>query len=195
MRPDWETLSSETHFSDAHVRVATVTVRTPMKPKARRWTVVHRKCAVVIAPITADGKIVLVRQERIPIGTEIWEVPAGQVDESGEVTSGVTRAVAMRELREETGFELCEEGKLIALGDYFSSPGFTDEHAFFFVARPVQLNLEGPAHDESESILDCRAFTPAAIAQMVVDNEIRDGNTLSIFARLIAHGLLSFTTR
>ena len=37
--------------------------------------------------MTADGKLVLIRQERIPIRTDIWEVPGGQIDEAGEIDS------------------------------------------------------------------------------------------------------------
>ena len=195
MIPGWKTLSSETHFRDEHLTVATEEVSTPAKGSPRRWTVVHRKNAVVIAPMTADGKLVLIRQERIPIQMAIWEMPAGQMDDAGEPTEEKINAVALRELREETGFELAPGGELIALGDYFSSPGFTDERGHFVLARPVQLSVSGYAHEEFESILDCRAFTRDAIAQMIAENQIRDANTLSVCARLAARGFLSLNTR
>ena len=85
----------------------------------------------------------------------------------------------MRELSEEAGYELAKDGELIALGYYFSSPGFTDERGYFFLARPVQPCKEGPARDEGESILDCREFTVEQIRRMIAENEIRDANTLS----------------
>jgi 8-oxo-dGTP pyrophosphatase MutT (NUDIX family) len=154
--------------------------------------VVHRKRAVVIAPLTAEGELVLIRQERIPIRATIWEVPAGQVDESTEDNSDEIAAGALRELREETGYQLAPGGELIRLGEFFSSPGFTDERAHLFLARPVELSREGHAHQETESILDCRAFTSAQLAVMIARNEIRDANTLSICARLLARGLLAF---
>jgi len=182
----WEIIASETHFRNDHLEVASVEVRTPARPTSRSWTIVYRKCAVVIAPMMTDGKLILIRQERIPIQRAIWEIPGGQVDDATEI-----EAVALRELREETGYELAADGELIALGDYFSSPGFTDERGYFFLARPVQLHASGSAHDESESILDCRAFTAAEISGMIDRNEIRDANTLSICARLVARGFLS----
>ena len=40
----------------------------------------HRKAAVIIAPMTRDGRIVLIRQERIPVRAAIWEMPSGQLD-------------------------------------------------------------------------------------------------------------------
>jgi ADP-ribose pyrophosphatase len=187
----WETVSSETHFQNDHLAVATEKIRTPDRPAPRAWTVVHRKKAVVIAPMTSEGKIILIRQERLPVRAAIWEVPAGQIDDSKELEMSAIEAVALRELREETGFELAEDGELISLGDYFTSPGFTDERGYFFLARPVRSSTDGHAHDESESILDCRAFSPRELSRMIDQNEIRDANTLGICARLVARGLLS----
>jgi 8-oxo-dGTP pyrophosphatase MutT (NUDIX family) len=191
----WETVSSETHFRNDHLAVATEKIRTPARPVARPWTVVHRKRAVVIGAMTAEGKFILIRQERLPVRAAIWEVPAGQIDETAELESSAIEAVALRELREETGYELDERGELFALGDYFTSPGFTDERGYFFLARPVRLSAEGHAPDESESILDCQAFTAAELRAMIDRNEIRDANTLGLCARLLARGLLSFAAQ
>jgi len=188
----WETVSREIHFRNDHLEVATEEIRTPARSTPRKWTVVHRKKAVVIAPMTPEGKIVLIRQERIPVRNAIWEMPGGQIDEANEQDMGAIEAVALRELREETGFELAEGGELIPLGDYFTSPGLTDERGYFFLARPVRMSAEGPTRDESESILDCRAFSADELGRMIDTNEIRDANTLGICARLAARGLLSF---
>jgi ADP-ribose pyrophosphatase len=187
----WEIVSRETHFQNDHLSVVTEEIRTPARPVPRKWTVVHRKRAVVIAPMTSEGKIILIRQERIPIRLAIWEVPAGQIDEAKDRDSGAIGAIALRELREETGFELAKGGELIPLGDYFTSPGFTDERGYFFLARPVQPCAEGPTRDESESILDSQAFSAGELSRMIDTNEIRDANTLGICARLMARGILS----
>jgi ADP-ribose pyrophosphatase len=151
--------------------------------------------------MTSDGRIVLIRQERIPIRRSIWEMPSGQIDNTvaGGVDPGrsseTMQQVALRELREEAGYELTKDGELVPLGYYFSSPGFTDERGYFFLARPVQLCKEGPAQDEGESILDCREFTVEEIRRMIAENEIRDANTLGICATLAARGFLSFAPR
>jgi ADP-ribose pyrophosphatase len=188
----WETISSERCFQDKNVEVVREKVRSPAQQKPREWTVVRRKRAVVVAAMTADGKLILIRQERIPIREEIWEVPAGQIDDETETEPDEIAAVALRELREETGFELAQGGDLIPLGAYFTSPGFTDERGYFFVARPVRECAEGHSRDESESISDCRAFSAEEMREMIAANEIRDANTLAICARLLARGLLSF---
>jgi len=189
---DWEIISSETCFEDKNLVVVRETIRTPAKPEPRTWTVARRKRAVVVAPITTDGKLILIRQERIPVRTAIWEVPAGQIDDESDSDEDAIAAVALRELREETGYELAESGELIALGHYFTSPGFTDERGYFFLARPVRECAAGHSREESESILDCRGFSGAEIRDMVAKNEIRDANTLAICARLFARGLFAF---
>ena len=182
----WETISSERHFANPHLEVVTYQVRTPSRSEPRAWTIVHRKAAVIIAPMTHDERIVLIRQERIPVRTAIWEMPSGQIDNVAETKE----QIALRELREEAGYQLAKDGKLIALGDYFSSPGFTDERGYFFLARPVEP-IANYVRDEAESILDCRAFSVPEIRRMIAENEIRDANTLGFCARLAAHGFLS----
>jgi ADP-ribose pyrophosphatase len=191
MQDSWETVSSELHFANAHLEVVTDHVRTPARSLPRAWTIVHRKAAVIVAPMTRDGKIILIRQERIPIRAAIWEMPSGQIDGPAQETA---EQVALRELREEAGYELAKDGKLIALGHYFTSPGFTDERGHFFLARPVEPCLNY-ARDESESILDCRAFAVPEIRRMIAENEIRDANTLGIWARLSARDLLPINER
>ena len=199
----WETISSDRHFANAHVEVVIEQVRTPTRTKPHSWTTVHRKPAVIIAPMTRDGKIVLIHQERIPIRIAIWEMPSGQIGnlvaEDAAVAGGghpghpveTMEQVALRELREEAGYELANDGKLIALGYYFSSPGFTDEHGYFFLAGPVERCREASTRDEGESILDCREFSVEQVQRLIAENEIRDANTLSMWARLAARGFIS----
>jgi len=193
-RGNWETVSSQRHFANPHVEVVTDHVQTPTRSQPRLWTIVHRKPAVVIAPMTQDGKIVLINQERIPIRQAIWEMPSGQIDNGDKRGSETTEQVALRELREEAGYELAKEGQLISLGHYFSSPGFTDERGYFFLVRPV-VPCPNYVREESESILDCRPFTISEIRRMIAESEIRDANTLGICARLAARGFISLGSR
>jgi ADP-ribose diphosphatase len=186
----WKTISSEQKFADRNLEVVIDRVQTPARADPRSWTIVHRKPAVVIAAMTQDGKIILIRQERIPIEQAIWEMASGQIDNHDTDPENI-KNVALRELREETGYELAADGELISLGYFFSSPGFTDERGYFFLARPVQPCAEGPEREAGESILDCRAFTSEQIRRMIAENEIRDANTLSICARLASRGLIS----
>ena len=188
--PGWQTLSDTEAFANPFAEVHLVHVSTPMRPEGATWTVVHRRGACLVAPITAEGNLLLVRQERIPIRAAIWEFPAGQIDENGEPSDALIRETALRELREESGHELAPGGELIPLGLFFSSPGVMDEHTYLFVARPVVPSPNGTEHEATEAIAECRAFTPAELRQMVASGEIRDANTLAAFARMTAMGIL-----
>ena len=186
----WRTVSTETVYKDKNVAVTRQTVFTPTRQdKPAAWTVVHRKAAVVIAPLTPEGKLVLVRQERIPVRALMWEFPAGQIDEEDSDDEKIVRDTAVRELQEETGYQLAAGVELTALGYFFTSQGFTDEHCHLFLARGVVLSKAGASHDENEGITDCREFTLEEFRRMIADGEINNANTLSLYARLCARGL------
>src|SRR6478609_1248861 len=128
-RDGWKTISDELAFANPYLEVHSVTVTSPSRPEPFTWTVCHRKAAVVVAPQTADGKFILVRQERVPIRATIWEFPAGQIDETTEADEKTIRDTGLRELREESGYTLSDGGEVISLGHFFPSSGFTDEHS------------------------------------------------------------------
>ena len=183
----WRTLADETLFANDYLEVHRPTVTSPTRAEPFTWTVTHRKGAVVVVPMTADGRLLLVRQERVPIRATIWEFPAGQIDDNEEPDA--IRATGLRELREESGHDLGPGGEIVALGHFFPSCGFTDEHSHLLLARPVAPSPHGHAHDASEAITECRAFTRGEFRAMIASGEIRDANTLAAFARLVAMGL------
>jgi ADP-ribose pyrophosphatase len=184
----WSVLAGEMQFANPYVEVHRATVTSPTRPEPFTWTVVHRKGAVVVAPMTADGRFILVRQERVPIRATIWEFPAGQIDDTSDPDA--IRATGLRELTEEAGYELAPGGELISLGHYFPSCGFTDEHSHLVLARPVVPAAGGAKPDAAESITECRAFSTDEFRAMIASGGIRDANTLSAFARMVAMRLL-----
>lgn len=190
----WETVSSEKNFANSFLEVVTENVRTPFSEKPRTWTTIRRKAAVVIAPMTKDGKFLLIKEERIPIRAAIWSMPAGQIDNDGEFDEKEIEKVALRELHEETGHDLVPGGEIIPLGFFFTSAGLTDEHCYFFLVRPVEKAVKHE-REEGEAILECRAVETEELWRMIAKNEIRDSNTLAICARLAARGLISLGTR
>jgi ADP-ribose pyrophosphatase len=60
--------------------------------------VVRHQPAVVVIPLEADGRVVLIRQFRAAIDRELWEVPAGSLDDAEPAD-----AAAKRECEEEIG--------------------------------------------------------------------------------------------
>jgi ADP-ribose pyrophosphatase len=186
----WKLVSNEALFANPYVEVHRVLLSSPTRPEPFPWTVVHRKAAVVVAPMTAEGKFLLIRQERVPIRATIWEFPAGQIDDHSDPDA--IRATGMRELVEESGHELVPGGEVVSLGHYFPSSGFTDEHSHLLLAGPVIPAAGGPSPDAAESIVECRAFSPSELKAMIAEGEIRDANTLAAVARMLALGYLSF---
>jgi ADP-ribose pyrophosphatase len=183
----WQILHSETLCDSPYLRVYREHVATPSRPDGVTWMVARRRTAAVVAPRTPDGRYLLIRQERVAVQRVLWEFPAGQVD--GEVTETAIRETARRELGEEAGVEA--PGELTALGPFFSSVGFTDECCHLFLARDVVPRAAGTDPDEHEAILEIGAFTVDELIRMVADAEIVDANTLALFARLHARGLLA----
>ena len=189
--PDgWQILEINTLFKNPHIQVLQERVIPPGETRVRNWTVVRRKQAVVIAPVTENGRIVLIHQARIPVRKILWEFPAGQIDGSFEPAMDAIRETALRELTEETGYSLVLGGELIYLGYYYSSQGYSDEMPHLFLARPVKPTGLGHQPDDSESIVESREFSLQELSTMIADNVIQDANTLALFARLSAKKLL-----
>ena len=163
-----------------------------------RWVVVYRPAAIAVAPLTADGRLLMIEQERIGSQMTDWEFPAGQIDEAhyrdldpeSPEAESIRQETVHRELQEESGYAMAEGGELVALGRFFPSPGFTDEVVYLYLARPCIPHADGTNHDAGEAILDVRGFTPAELAERVADGRQQDALSLAIYARLAALGTL-----
>ena len=189
--PDgWQILEINSRFKNPYIEVFQEKVILPGESRVRNWTVVRRKQAVVIAPVTSEGKYVLIHQARIPVRKFLWELPAGQIDGSLEPEMALIRETALREMTEETGYSLLPEGELTYLGHYYSSQGYSDETPHLFLARPVQPTGLGHQPEESESILESREFSLTELRSMIAESVIQDANTLALFARLFAKGFI-----
>ncbi len=188
---DWQVLEINSLFKNPYIEVFHERVILPGEVRVRDWTVVRRKQAVVIAPLTSEGKFVLIHQARIPVRKILWEFPAGQIDGSFEPGMEMIRETALRELTEETGYSLCGGGELTYLGHYYSSQGFCDETPHLFLARPVRATGFGRKPEDSETIVESREFSLDDLRSMIADSVIQDANTLALFARLSAKQLIS----
>lgn len=185
----WRELGAEDLIGNAHLRVAEEKVVPPGRDRAVSWTVVHRKMAVVVVPVTVEGRLVLIRQHRVPVRASLWEFPAGQVDDHSPPLEQALQRTALREMREECGYRLADGAELLYLGHFLSSPGFTDEHAHIFLADTVEEDENGHDHDDDESIIEVRSFTLDELASLVASGTLRDANSLCVYARLHATGI------
>jgi len=153
-------------------RVFSVEVEQKRFPNGREHQieVVRHPPAVVVIPIEADGRIVLIRQFRAAIDQELWEVPAGSLDE-GESAE----AAAARECEEEIGRV---PQRVERLGAWYPSPGYCDEQMIFFRAIDLREPPPDSPHqpDEDEDIT-AQSFTVAEARALVERGEILDLKT------------------
>ena len=87
------------------------------------WEYVERARGIGAVVILAehDGKVILVEQERVPLGKRCIELPAGLV---GDEDDAGVEETALKELEEETGFIA---SRIERLGQFYSSPGMVGE--------------------------------------------------------------------
>ena len=122
------TIESRTVFRGNLLHVLEDAVRLPDGRSSAREYVRHPG-AVMMLPVTADEKVVLVRQYRYPLKRHFIEVPAGKM-EAGEDPLDTAR----RELREECGLEAASWRHLTTIHPCI---GYSDERIEFYIAREL----------------------------------------------------------
>ena len=95
------------------------------------------------------------------------ELPAGKLY-AGEEPA----ACAVRELEEETGFKAA---RLDSLGWMWSTPGFTDERIWLFIASDLE---PGRQKLDKEEVLEVISLTRSEALSRIERGEIRDAKTL-----------------
>lgn len=135
--------------------------------KRFRKEMVWHPGAVAMLAITKEGKVVLEKQYRHPIGKWIWEIPAGTLEE-GESPE----ECAIREVTEETGYEVESIEKL---GGCYLTPGYSSEYLHIFLVR---LGKKGESRREVGELIEVSEFTLEEIEEMVKKREIEDAKTL-----------------
>ena len=123
--------------------------------------------AVAIVPVLADGSVVLVKQCRYPLGTLLWEIPAGKLDSKAEDRA----SAALRELREETGFRC---GKLTFLGNIYTSPAILDEVIGLYLAEDL---VPGDTHPDEDEFLAPVGVPLEQLVDDVMAGRIPDAKT------------------
>jgi len=170
-----KTMKSEKIYEGKILNLRIDTVELPDKKYSKREIVEHSG-AVAILPITNDGYVVLVKQFRKAIDKEILEIPAGKIEIGEE-----PKACAIRELKEETS------NKLDYMYEFYTSPGFSNEKMYFFIARDLEEGLANPDQDEYIEVVK---FKLEDLVRMVTEGEIIDSKT--IVGILTANQILNF---
>ena len=149
-------------------------VRLPGGAEAELEIVRHVGAAAVV-PVTGAGEVILVRQFRHAAGGWLLEIPAGKLD-AGESPE----ACARRETAEEVGLR---PGRLEPLGWIFTTPGFTDERIWLYLAS--DLTPAEQALDDDEVIEVVRLPLDDAVA-MARSGELVDAKTAVALLRAAA---------
>jgi ADP-ribose pyrophosphatase len=132
--------------------------------KRGRWEYVSRTGSTNAVVVLAehDGKVILVEQERVPVGGRCLELPAGLVGD--EDPNATIEDTAIKELEEETGFTA---ERIERLGEFHSSPGMVAESFTLVRAHGVRKVGEGGGtHEEDIAVhLVARRDIPAFVRQ------------------------------
>ena len=153
----------------------------------RSYDVLRRGQAAAIVLYDPDREsVVLVEQFRLPAllaGSSPWqlEAAAGLID-----TDETPEAVAIREIREETGLALI--GEPIRIQRYLSSSGYSDESVVLFCGR-IDSASAGGVHGLPEEHEDIRVVVKslAEIEALVDAGAIESGHTLIALYWLLRH--------
>ena len=134
--------------------------------------------AIMVAPRTPSGKHLLIRTYRYPVKQELWEFPAGLVEPGEDPVETATR-----ELEEETGLRASSAS---LIGTQFPVSGLISDTFYTVLAEVPESDESSLALQEDEGIVGAKFVTLDELQQMVRNNEIRDGVTLGVIARLLA---------
>lgn len=169
----------EVLFDGYMIQLVRATVEIPDGSFVTREIVKHPGAVAIVALDQRDDTVILERQYRASLDTELLEIPAGKRDVAGESA----RDGARRELIEETGHDAAT---WVELGSFYNSAGFTDEMTTLFFATDlteVGTALEGPEEEAMELVRvpldDARS--------LIASGELTDGPSLLGLLLTLAH--------
>jgi len=159
-------ISSKNIFKGKIIKLYLDKVMLPNKRIVTREKVSHPG-AVGIVPVNKKGKIILVKQFRYPVESTILEIPAGKLDRDE-----YPKDCARRELHEEVG---AVGGKLIHLVTFYTSPGFSDEVLYLYLALDFERKENNLDDDEFLHVYELDLEDSAAL---IKDGRIKDAKTI-----------------
>jgi ADP-ribose pyrophosphatase len=179
-------LASETLYEGRVISLRRDTVAMP-GGGSRVREVVHHPGAVAVVAIDDEERVVLLRQYRHPVGTHLWELPAGVRDEDGEPPL----ETAKRELAEEALLAAARWSLLVTVAN---APGVSDQHVQIYLAEKLSAvdRPEGFLVEHEEADLTLARVPLADAVQRVFDGDIRSSSAV---AGLLAAALIRGTRR
>ena len=129
--------------------------------------IIEHNGGAVIAALTEDKKLVMVRQYRKPADKVMLEVPAGKID-PGEMPL----EAAVRELKEETGYTA---SKVEFLTEFYPSVGYSEERLYLYLC--TGLTPGETCFDENEAI-EIEEIDLDRLFKMAMSGEVDDAKTI-----------------
>ena len=134
-RLGWRVVDSRRVFEGRVNRLRVDELAIPARGRIQ-YSYLERGESVIIVPVTADGRLALIRQYRYPVDAMCYELPAGCCRDTSD--AGL-EDVARKELREEIGGT---PGSLEYITWYYSSSSLSDEVCHIFLALDVRVDQE-----------------------------------------------------
>lgn len=159
-------LNGEQVFDGRLLDVRRDTVSLPNGRTATREYIVHPG-AVAIVPLTDDGRLVMERQYRYPVGQVLLEFPAGKLDPGESI-----QACAQRELAEETGYRAREWARA---GLLHNAPAYATEIIELWFARGLE---PGPRSLDEGEFIDVTVLSLDELDQAAGSGRVTDAKTL-----------------
>jgi ADP-ribose pyrophosphatase len=159
-------IASQELFKGHFLHAFRDTVRLPDGGEATREYVTHPG-AVVMIPILDDGRLVLERQFRYPMGKVVIEFPAGKLAVGEDPL-----ACARRELQEETGYTATDWQFVCTIHNAIA---YADEHLELYLARGL---VAGEAKLDEGEFLDTFTATVPELLEMARRGEVTDVKTI-----------------
>jgi len=159
-------VSGEQVFKGVLLDVRRDIVAMPNGVHATREYVVHPGAVVVVAMLD-DGRLVMERQYRYPVGRVMLEFPAGKID-AGEPAV----QCGQRELAEETGYRARQWA---VAGVLHNAIGYSTEVIHIVFAR--ELSAGDRALDDGE-LIDLALMTEVELDAAAARGELTDAKTL-----------------
>jgi len=160
-------VDSEDILKGNFLHVRRDTVRLPDGTHAAREYVIHPGAVMIVAQLD-DGRLVLERQYRYPMGSVMMEFPAGKLD-AGEASL----ACAQRELLEETGYTARQWARAGVLHPVIS---YSTEFIDIWFARDL---TPGTRQLDSGEFLEVFTATPAELLAWCGNGQVTDAKTLT----------------
>jgi ADP-ribose pyrophosphatase len=162
-----KTLTNEVVFTSQRVSIRHDQIQIAQDQVLHREIVVSHDSVAIVA-LDKNKNILLVRQFRAPVSERLLEIPAGTI-EFGETPL----ECAERELREETGYAAEE---IIAIGDFWTTPGFCTERMYIFLATQLR---EDPLPADPDEFIQVERMKFAEALVKASNGEFRDAKTIA----------------